>query len=91
MKQLLQKKGTEHLEMMPQKRIPEAALSVHVHVCNPKYRSQGPIPKRWKTVAGKRTDYLLICGTCTLGMIKNFILKKKSVLHHRLTQDQFKE
>jgi len=58
MKQLLQKKGREQLDLMPQKGIPEAALSVHV--CNPKYRSQGRPPKRRKTTAGKRTNYLMI-------------------------------
>ena len=56
--QLLQKKGVEQLEMMPQKRIPEAALSVYVY--NLKYRSQGLLPKRWNTIVGKRTGYLLI-------------------------------
>jgi hypothetical protein len=75
-KQLLQKKGTEQLEMMPQKRIPEAALSVHV--CKPKYRSQGHSPKRWKAIVGKRTNYLLLYDICTLGMVKNFVLKKKA-------------
>jgi hypothetical protein len=33
---------------------------------------------------------LTLYDTCTLVMVKNFVLKK-SVLHHRLTQDQFKE
>jgi hypothetical protein len=88
MKLHLQKKGRERLEIMPQKRIPEAALSIHV--CNPKYSTQGRPPKTLKTIAGKRTNYLPNCDTCTLGMVKNFVLKK-SVLHHRLTQDQFKE
>lgn len=74
MKQLLQKKVTEQLEMMLQKRIPEAALSVHV--CNPKYRYQGRPPKRWKTIVGKGTNYQLIYYTCTLVMVKNFVLKK---------------
>jgi len=36
LKQLLQKKVIEQLEMMPQERIPEAALSVHV--CHLNYR-----------------------------------------------------
>jgi hypothetical protein len=58
MKQFLQKKGTEQLDLKPQKGMPEAALSVHV--CNPKYRSQGRPPKRRKSIAGKRTNYLMI-------------------------------
>jgi len=70
MKQLLQKKVIEQLEMMPQNRIPEAALSVHP------YRSQGRLPKRWKTIVGKETNCQLIYDICTLVMVKNFVLKK---------------
>lgn len=42
--------------MMSQKRIPEAALSVHV--CNPKYRSQGLPQKDGKLLLEKgQTTY----------------------------------
>ena len=88
MKQISQKKGLEQMLRMLQKRIPKAALSVHMY--NLKDIFQGCPPQRWNNFVWKRIDWNWSMMLSRWYWIILYVLNKR-VLHHSFTENQFKK